>query len=223
MRSHDREEMAARVREALGSLDPISMSETERSDLRRAVWSEIRSADPAPEPAPVPWRQRLVGAVAVLAVVVGGVAMLDGASGDGDADALFALSADEGSATTVVAAEDGDDRSTEDFRGGAVEQPETHQYSNGGGQEADPISIPPDLTAMLRRSAENLRTGGFTPLTAPLVDCPARDELEGLTPFATVTVGDTDYQAWKPDGEEVGPDTTITFVDPGTCEVVASE
>ncbi|HEX6945997.1 MAG TPA: hypothetical protein VF246_01425 [Acidimicrobiia bacterium] len=220
MRSQKREEMEARVRETLSSLDPIVMSETERSDLRRAVWSEIRSPAPDRTSALQARRVRLAGAAAVVAALLGVAVLSDLGGQDNAFDMLSGASG--GAATTAAAAENFQDGP------GIFGRPDA---ADGGSEDGDaPAPAPPEPETVLMRYAELVRTGAIAPAAraddiryAADSACGDADGLDGMEPVAVFEVDGVEYQAWVPEGEKVDADTAVTFVEAGTCRIVATE
>lgn len=221
MRRQDPERLDPRVREALDSLEPVSMSETERSDLRRAVWSEITSGSPAPSPARTAWGWRFAGVAAALAMVVGvGVLvndMGDATSEAGQDEALVATS-DRGS-TSVAAFERADGWDKPD-RDGLF-----------GGSQADPtrggvdLPGPPTIEVVMRRQAELIRAGGEGLDTPTIAEsgCAGEPSVEGLEHVATLEIEGTRYEAWVPLAQPIDSDTPVTFVEIASCDAVATE
>ncbi len=193
------EQIAAR--EALSGFEPVEMTESERSDLRRAVWTKLTAA---PESRPEPTSSwRAVGAAAAAAVVVGTGALLTltlSSGGAGEDQVTF--SADV--STTRAAAES-----------------VTEGDSSVDGGEMAPQAA--DTEDLLHRYAEIVRSEErtFFALSSDDFRCTQLEELEGLRPVARFDVQGVEYQAWVPadSPDDIAPDTPVTFVDVTTCTV----
>ncbi|MFO7298831.1 MAG: hypothetical protein DIU67_001385 [Actinomycetes bacterium] len=224
MRSQDREQFEARVKEALSSLEPITMSDAERARLRQAVWTELRSGAPERVPARIPWRARIAGAAAVVAVVAGGL-YAGGVLGSGSPDAgLTALGGgeEERSGTTfAIAAET--HSSGGDTAATSSSDAEDGDLQTLGTNDAVEVA-PPSLQQRLSREAEKILLDGEVRATGSGdTSCQDSPGLEGHELVSEVEVDGTVYQAWAPRGQRSGgeqADLSLTFVDPADCSVV---
>lgn len=203
--------LESRVKDALRALGPVSMTDTERSDLRRAVWSELTSGAPAPGRSP--WGWRLAGATAALAVVVGAAAIFGNLGADDTADLLEA--SDETTVTFAAADSKGSQ---------GAEAPPGRDDGDGAGGEGH-VTASPETEGALSRYAEMVRTG--TPAEFRMTEtesaCAGAGAVEGLRVVAMFEVEGTEFEAWVPEGEPIDADTQVTFVDARTCSVAANE
>lgn len=193
------------ARDALSGFEAAEMTESERSDLRRDVWTKL-TATPASRPAPSSnWRA--VGAAAAVAVVVGAGALLTVTMSAGDAgEDEMAFSADV--STTRVDAES---------------VTEGDSSIDGGEPSGDMAPQGVDTEEFLRRYAEIVRSAERTSLTlfSNEVRCTQLEGLQGLRPVASFDIQGVEYQAWVPaDGtDRIAPDTPVTFVEVPTCSI----
>lgn len=193
------EQVAAR--ESLARLEPVALTDGERADLHREVWTELRAPEPASQtPAPA-WGWRAAGAAAAVAVVIGGGALLLQTSGDSGGEDAFAAD------VTTTASAGGTIAVNEDMGDGGAPVPEAAGVED-----------------MLQSFAEAVRTQidpARAPAEAPL-RCADNKELEGMEPVATLDVDGVEYQAWVPSesiANGLDDATPITFVDVETCTV----
>lgn len=191
------EQVAAK--DALTRFEPVEMTESERSALRRDVWTAL-TATPESRPARGSnWRA--VGAAAAAAVVVGVGALMtftfSAGSSDGD-QAAFSVDV-----TTT----------------GAVSESTTEDGHVGG--EPGPQAV--ETEDLLRRYAEIVRSAERTTITlaSTEVRCAELEALDGLRPVATFDVEGTEFQAWVPadSPDDIAPDTPVTFVEVSSCTV----
>lgn len=195
------EQVAAR--DALSRLGPIALTEAERTDLRREVWTNLTAA-PSTRPTAAPtWGWRAAGAAAALAVVVGGAALLMQAGSEAGEQAADLRS---DNVTTTAGAG----------------QPLAGQDHGGEVDGALPESV--ETEEVLRRYAEIVRNDTELSYAVSEADvrCADIEDLEGQRPVASFEIEGIEYQAWIP--AEIPPDqvdaaTPITFVDVATCSV----
>ena len=163
---HEEYEAQRLAYEALRAAPTVAMSETERSTLRRDVWTALRSGSPVAATRRTPWYHRWTPVAAGLFVLVGLVAVINQAGG-GDSGESARLAADMAVATTMAeATAEGDD---------GAQAPDAGADS-GGGEEATvttaaassdttaamsetPELLSDDETAFYVAEAESLREG----------------------------------------------------------------
>lgn len=197
--------------EALRQAEPVTMSTTERSDLHRYVWGQLRVEQAKTRSTAGIYRWSL--AAAALFVVVGLAAVLGGGLLDQSQDEGAVREAAESLTTTGdLAADD------------SVAAPDALA---GGEGETSPL-VSPATRSYLEREAARLRGAGAGTDEAAPAD---REEdclrMAGLPTNEIVAVlddpaipGGREYLATIPRGEPLGPGTPISFVDAGVCEVV---
>ena len=219
---------------ALRSARTTAMSEVERSDLRREIWTELRN-DPSPASRRAPWFYRLAAPVAAaLVVVVGVLALLDQGfqASDETADTFAgALSADTTESETSDSPETAQDGATapadDDTAGG-----------DQAAEELAPEALQPE--EFFASVAELVRSDGFTtatrlqryfadePQLPSAESCVASAGLTDYTIFGEATNfepdgTDTRYLVLTRTETEIGPDSEVTFVSIEECEVVHVE
>lgn len=222
---------------ALTAAEPASLSETERAALHRDLWSALR-AEPDSPPRAVRWYYRLAPVAAVLVLLVGGLAVLNrGMQQATTADSFFDLAGGAAADTTVAGATAETFESAGDDA--AAPSAESDGSSTAGVEEALPRMIPSEFFASI---AESVRSGELTTTTgafqsdggeavlADSLDCLRRAgedyqivgqasnlEMKGTREVAMA------YIVAVPAGEDIGPDTVVTFVSLDTCEVAHVE
>ncbi len=203
LRAAYEEQIAAR--NALASLDTATMTDSERTDLRRGVWTSLNTAPAANTVPATPWAWRAAGAAAALAVVVGGAALL-----------MQGNSADSGGTAELTA----NRATTTADAAGAPLSGQDHGQEDGG--ENQPQAF--ETEEVLRRYADLVRTDGAPAfnLDDDKVRCADLEELDGQRPLAAFDVDGVEYQAWVSDdlvADAIDETTPITFVDVETCTV----
>jgi hypothetical protein len=195
-----------RVRQVLASVDPVSMTSSEQAELHRELWTELTR--PSPVRAKVPWGLRVGQVAAVLALVVGGVALFGSRNG-GDAAS--------GEAETLRAADAGDTTVTL-ATGGALDP------SAYGGIEDYLGDAPPEAATIFRRYATLVRIGSLDELTDdPGVATWCQPALPGHQYLGTIELAGRELGVWVSANEPVTGETPVWFADADTCEVVAIE
>jgi hypothetical protein len=148
--------------DALRESGSVSMSETERAQLHRDVWTALRS-QPAAK-AKSPWWYRWTPVAAGLLVIAGSVAVLNQNLGGDDSMETFAevgSSLDSGeeaaSASTTAAAADGETRDSDesDAGGGDVATDTTVA------EVEEPEAAPSEPTALYSSKAADVREGNY--------------------------------------------------------------
>lgn len=225
--------------EALRSTIPAKLSESERSDLHRDVWTALR-AETASRPAP--WYSRLAPVAAGLLVVIGvATVFLPGGQDSGGDEAAAPLSADSAtSASTSIAAESGGGEADGD-------DGETLETTAQSGEEAPADGAAAFYSSEAARVREgdfdegNLETFSYT-RTSNAPDIEECVDAAGLRAFRVVA---TLSEATTPQESATGSTTTsipaeaaiavavpedadlgtapVVFVDLGTCEVVYTD
>jgi hypothetical protein len=215
--------------EALTGAGTVALSDAERSDLRRDVWSALRT--PQPSAAANPWYLHWAPSAAGLLLVVGLVAVINQGNPFGGADRL---AADEATATstTAAAAEAAEDR------GGGDEGIAPAPLSEG----SDTDALTEDEIAFYAGQAERLREGELpdTQASSPetlsssaLETCLVDAGLVGFTVVASRTAstaeetggsvdpprGVTSFIAAIPEDTDIST-APIAFVDPDACELI---
>ena len=195
--------------EALSSVEPVMMTDTERAAIHRDLWTEM-TAQARPD-IRTPWYYRFVPVAASLFVVVGIGAVIvqdDGGATDGDAPAIAAEQA-----ATTTAADAGDDGG--DLFGDA----------EGGESALSPFAS----EEVYSRLADDVRSGTVATSNqerdADFEACLGQIDLDGYELIGPVPAPpeipadvDLDLIAAALNGDpETGP---IAFIDADTCEIL---
>jgi len=227
--------------EALSSVPPAELTEHESAALHRDIWTELQ-ARPLPTTVKTPWYYRWSYAAAGLFLVVGLVIVVDQTNPNfaptallGNDDSGTEAFAEEGSglddepiastdaaptATTASAAADAAADEEAGGDAGAARDGGVAQYAA------------PDF-AGLSELAKQTRLGDLESFDlasadfdeALLADMTRCIESAGLINHEVV--GDIErenhYIVAVPTGIELGPDTPVSFVDAGTCELILTD
>ncbi len=226
--------------EVLRSMGSATMSDTEKADLHRDLWTALRT--PAPTRASSPWYYRWMPVAAGMFVVVGLVAVL-GQDGDSDGDSRqFAV-------TTAASAETSGDNASggtvEATDGGSPVAPVAEPLPDPG-EDVTPetMALEPAQEAYYQAEADEVREGELSGVNvedtegdlteSELKDCideaglddyevvGARsiarvDETTGSTVSAPVDV--SSYIAAVPAGATLA-DAPVAFVDLASCVLI---
>ncbi len=209
-RAHREEYEAQKLAyDALTSIPNVTLTESEQAVLRRDVWSQLQS-QPRATKTKAPWALRWSFAAAGLFVVVGLLLAVDLAGGNDSTDfvqsfANISSSLDGAGAGETEAAETTAATSTEEDLEGAAALD----------MAMPPVEVFAELAAQARSgelSSEQTRT------KEQKSSCL---ETAGLGDHQVIgeVVEDELYLLAIPDGEVLGPDTPITFVQADLCLV----
>lgn len=141
--------------EALSAVGTTSLTETERSSLRRDVWTELK-APAASAPARNPWYFRWVPALAGLFVVVGLVAVISQGGGDDVSEPVARLSAET---STADGADGGAGETGADVHADQDEAMEETEPTSGATQDA--LSLSPPAVEFYSAQASMVRSGAL--------------------------------------------------------------
>lgn len=196
------------VAATLSSVQSPSMTEMDRAQLRRDVWTSLRNPS-SPAPVRHTWTTWAAGATAALLVTVGLVGLLNQMNGADTAEtfseigsALDGESRENGAATATTAASDGFTAAP------AAESDYFYDDSTNFAAVAKSVLSAPDQT--LKRSAtaeeaECLERSGLISYTI----APDAEELTSLLVAVSDEPGDAD--------------PSVAFIDRATCEVIHVE
>lgn len=211
--------------DALASMGQPRLSEHEKADLHRIVWSEI-TAHPRPAQRAVPWYYRWSYVAAGLFVVVGLVAVLTQVGEDPATEMLAEPTSgvDRGADASAPAADSGDSD------GGTVEE-----ASAGGALDDDAIDSDRFLAyfseqATRLRQGETTETPGVTSQAAAEkhASCLESAGLGGYVAVDEVIPDDAVdepkvYIMAVPSAAEISQETPIVFVDAATCSIAHTD
>ncbi len=214
---HSEYQLQRDVRHSLNAVPPASLTESERSALRRDLWTELRSGTQPPERrSRIPFWYRLsFGAAAV--VLVAGVMFVyaDSASDDSSEAASF----DAASATTSAGAASAED----DVQRDSASPPEEAAPSDGGSDGAmapEESEYLPMIEAMRQAPAQTgIATYASQSLESTVLECLNEAGLADHDPVGTVGESSRFYLAIPP-GEVFDAETPISVVDATTCELI---
>lgn len=209
---------------ALRQVPTASLTEHERSELRRGVWTQLR-AQPAEGRVSTPWYYRWSTAAAGLVLVVGLVAVLN-QSDSPVAESLAAdgvsaeLSAETGVVTTSLAGEEAADGAAAPL----ARESAAADVDSG---------ISEEVTGFLAEVAARTRLGSAESLTYSATQAPAKQSLELCVAAAGLedheVIGqlefspETTYIVTAPSEVDLESDTPISFVDAETCELIYTD
>lgn len=223
--------------EALQGADPVGLTESERSELHRDIWTGLR---PHPDIAPgrtTPWYHRWVPVAAGLLLLIGvATVFYPGGQDSGDLTDLAADAPTEGAETTIAAAEAAGDGDQAEADGGEA----TNTTASSREEAAAPLSD--EAAAVYSREAEMMRQGMFSSrlqsyeesgaMNAALERCIEEAGLSGHRILATLAppAEDTSTTAGEaaqlavavPEDADLAT-APIAFVDLDTCEVVYTD
>jgi hypothetical protein len=217
--------------DALTSVPPATLTDSEKAVLHRDVWTELTARPPGLQKA-TPWYFRWSYAAAGLFLVVGLFAVLntDGFSGDNAATEELTGSRDAAdTADTTVAV------------GGADQGAETPSIAEDGVSADDAGSDDP-IVGFFRREASKVRAGQFTSATAAQseeyqgeldkqAECLLRADLEGYEALGEIAfdealsygLAETLYLVAVPAGVPIDESTPVAFVDLLTCDRIHTD
>ncbi|MFP3881544.1 MAG: hypothetical protein ACLFRT_05575 [Actinomycetota bacterium] len=216
--------------EALQNAGTASLRETERAELHRDIWTQLRSG-PAQPVSKTPWYYRWAPVAAALLVVVGLVSVL-GQGGDDAGEEAVSLA--DAAATTTTAGAAGD----ESDDGAAPEDDQQMESTGDDDSAADAGILSADTLDIYQREADLLRQGVYGERLRPYDSADATTEacveesgLDGHRILATL--GAPLEETGAPEDErrvavaypggtqlEAAP---ISFVDLDVCEVVYTD
>jgi hypothetical protein len=230
---HEEYEAQLLAHRALTGAGSVSLSEAERAELHRDVWTALRHRSEAP--ARGPWYLRAAAVAAGLFVVVGLAAVLS-TSGGPDAGSVGGLAADLDVGPTSEEDEEAAGAPSDDSAGS--DGAETFEDAATTTAAASELESPGDeAIAVYRREAELIRQGifserlrSFTTSDRAYDDHQACVEEAGLNeyrvlatleePAGTSTTGDSSLLAVVIPVDAQLDSAPIAFVDLDVCEVV---
>jgi len=224
--------------EALGSIPPAKLTEHETAALHRDIWTELQ-ARPLPATTKTPWYYRWSYAAAGLFLVVGLVLVVDQTNPNFAPTAL--LGSDDSTAETFAESSAGLDTVDTTSADGAapattesaVADDAAAEGSAGAARDGGVAQYAAPDFAGLSELAKQTRLGDleyFDLASADfdeelLADMTSCIESAGLIDHDVV--GDVElenhYIVAVPADIELGPDTPISFVDAGTCELILTD
>lgn len=225
--------------EALRSVEPVSLTETEKAALHRDLWTALQQA-PQRAARKTPWYIRLAPVAAALFVIVGlGAVLTQGV--------LTQLSGNE-AATVDTFAGASDGRSAETTQadsGGTEEAPDTtvamgEDADDGAADLADEeaAQMAPALATAFAQIADAVRTPSDVSEIVGFQAFEASEELEGMEqcleraglPDYSIfgeledpSEGEATYLVAVPSDGEIGPATQVAFIETGSCEIAHVE
>lgn len=221
--------------DAMREAGTAALSESERSALRRDVWTELRSGARV-APSTTPWYYRWAPAAAGVLLVVGLVAVLaQGGGGDSGEQVVAADEAAEPTTSTAAAsqfAESGDDDSAPSD--GAEESATTSQGKADSGADtaaSEAITVYQQEAERLRQGVFGERLRAYDSERSTVEACVEQSGLDDHQILATLsapseatdTSGDEGRLAVAlPQGAELAT-APLFFVDLDTCEVVYTD
>ncbi len=199
--------------EAFRQVPMASLTEHERSGLRRDVWTQLR-AQPGEGRVSTPWYYRWSTAAAGLVLVVGLVAVLN----QTDSPVAESLAAEEVSAEAQPLATDQTSRLA----------------SDAAGADDSALAKSPTEVSELAAIAAAAREGSLATFSqaAPeavsgeqddALSCSEQAGLEDHEVIGQVEVSTLTYIVVAPRDDDIGVDTPISFVDAETCELIYTD
>lgn len=209
-----------RAIDALRSAGPVEMTEHERAALHRDVWTALRAEAGDTGRERSPWYLRWSYVAAGLFVVVGLVSVLSqgGMDDSGDLGGDSTEMASDGVASTLAESDSSDtDRAGDDSAEGS-----TAGDTDSITEESDALQAAPAIdTGQLEEFAARLREGEIDEdaLSSTGEGCLDRAGLEEHRLVAELDL-ESRYLVAVPGEASIDAETTVTFVDGDTCEVV---
>jgi hypothetical protein len=222
--------------EALSALGTASLTETERSSLRRDVWTELR-APVASAPSRSPWYYRWVPALAGMFVLVGLVAVISQGGGDDASESVARLNVEPTAA-------DGADAGAGEVGADADEDEAMEEIATTSAATEDDLALSPPAVDFYSAQASMVRSGALeeepTAETtqspeAAAAPCLEAARLAGYVPLTILTApieSDTVDLGSIPVPSESNPvivaipeganlaSAVIAFVDQDSCQVI---
>ncbi|HEX6219947.1 MAG TPA: hypothetical protein VF115_02520 [Acidimicrobiia bacterium] len=200
--------------EALADVGTASMSDTERSALRRDVWTELRAPEPAVGSGK-PWYYRWMPVAAGMLVIIGLVAVVSQGGGLGGI-----VTADEAASETTLADTETTQAMAEELDGGdeaADGAPITEEPTDGEGESGEDgdlgQAVPPAAAAFYAAVADDIRSGEETEPQTRALETPSPSELaECLAEAGLEGYEVQDVNPAPDEGDREVPDAAVPYV-----------
>lgn len=226
---------------ALRGASRVQMTDSERAELRRELWTDLTTTPTEPERR-IPWYYKLAPVAAALFVMVGLAAVLTQSDNDSAGSTAEISSGLDGAASDTTQADSADTTSAASNLARESDEAEMDAVPESGDSDDQARALLAMPAAQFYETvAESVRSGDFTdttsaqndPAEAEIADQEACLNTSGLEDHTILgqarnvrpTDGDdpTSYLVVVPADEEIGPDTPVSFVDTETCELVHVE